>query len=250
MHIFIDPRVESLVTAEKPLPRTTLDMRELTELHALCRNGRLYDIERWIASGRPLQAAQEVTNGRGTSALNIALEAGNHALALLLLANGYDANNDAYSPLDLVLSARRFDLLALLLDWGATHCWVSPSDTRRRARGFRRNLISRLRIMPPREMKRVCNFVCGPEPIPIVQYRACAMEERQQHQTKATPKPTINRSCPVQSTRRARRAAVTFSNVSVPIPIMTTLKNSGVLRQALRSWTSSPNIASRRMPAR
>jgi hypothetical protein len=61
--------------------------------------------------------------GRRLSALEIALEAGNHSLALLLLANGYDANSETGSPLDLALRARRFDLVQLLLLWGADpHC--------------------------------------------------------------------------------------------------------------------------------
>lgn len=128
MDTFVDPRVETLATIAKPLPRLALDVSELTELHALCRDGRLYDVERWIMKGHPLQAAKAVTNGRGTSALNIAIEAGNHALVLLLLANGYDANSDAYSPLDLVLRARRFDLLMLLLDWGADPHRVDPDE--------------------------------------------------------------------------------------------------------------------------
>src|SRR4051794_31324997 len=64
MHTFIDPRVDRSPTVAKPLPRTTRQADDLTELHALCRDGRLYDVERWIASGRPLQTAQEAANGR------------------------------------------------------------------------------------------------------------------------------------------------------------------------------------------
>src|SRR6185437_14486442 len=128
METFIDPRVENLGAAAKPPPRMALRDGELTELHALCRDGRVYDVERWIIKGHPLQAAKAVTTGRGTSALNIAIEAGNHALVLLLLVNGYDANSDAYSPLDLVLRARRFDLLMLLLDWGADPYRVDPDE--------------------------------------------------------------------------------------------------------------------------
>ncbi len=40
-------------------------------------------------------------------------------LALLLLCNGYDPNLEPSSPLDLALRARRWDLLDLLLEWGA-----------------------------------------------------------------------------------------------------------------------------------
>jgi len=69
-----------------------------------------------------------VKGRRLPSALEIALEAGNHALTLLLLCNGYDPNLERDSPLDLALRARRWDLLDLLLDWGADPQRVSLSD--------------------------------------------------------------------------------------------------------------------------
>jgi hypothetical protein len=117
MHGFIDPRTENWTSASRPLARATTKPEELAELHSLCRDGRLYDVERWISHGRPLQ----VVGGRGrqTSTLEIALEAGNHSLVLLLLSNGYDANQELGSPLDLPLRVRRFDLVQLLLFWGA-----------------------------------------------------------------------------------------------------------------------------------
>jgi len=40
-------------------------------------------------------------------------------LVSLLLHNGYDPNQESPSPLDLTLRARRFDLVTLLLEWGA-----------------------------------------------------------------------------------------------------------------------------------
>jgi ankyrin repeat protein len=128
MLTFVDPRIEIGPTVAKPLPRIANHVDELAELHLVCRDGRLYDVERWIANGRPLQVAHEVANGRATSALQIALETGNHALVLLLLANGYDPNNSACSPLDLALRARRFDLVALLLNWGADPRRVDLDD--------------------------------------------------------------------------------------------------------------------------
>jgi hypothetical protein len=44
----------------------------------MCREGRLYDVERWIAEGKPLQLASEAirTGTRPKTALQIALEAG------------------------------------------------------------------------------------------------------------------------------------------------------------------------------
>ncbi len=127
MATFVDPRADPVAAVTKPFPRTTSDLAALTELHRLCRDSRIYDVERWIQAGWPLQAAPgtPTQQRRVTSALEIALEAGNHALILLLLCNGYDANIESRSPLDLALRARQWDLLDLLLEWGADPKQVS-----------------------------------------------------------------------------------------------------------------------------
>lgn len=128
MPAFIDPRVETAPIAERPPAQSTVRADELTELHTLCRDGRLYDVERWITNGRPLQVAQGTSNGRATSALHIAIETGNHSIVLLLLSNGYDANQEANNPLDLALRARRLDLVMLLLNWGTDPHRVDLDD--------------------------------------------------------------------------------------------------------------------------
>jgi ankyrin repeat protein len=97
-------------------------------LHVCCRQGRLYDVERWIASGNPLQLAPEAKpKGRKPqTALQIALETGQHSLSILLLANGYRLDLECDSPLDLALTKRRWDLFDLLLEWGADLKGVDP----------------------------------------------------------------------------------------------------------------------------
>jgi hypothetical protein len=94
---------------------------DLHALHQLCREGRLYNIERWIEEEKPIQVAPQVIpkGTRPKTALKIALETGQHSLALLLLSRGYRLELERYSPLDLVLQARRWDLFDLLLEWGA-----------------------------------------------------------------------------------------------------------------------------------
>src|SRR5437870_4913561 len=121
MDAFIDPRDDPAPDANGPPGRTTTQPEELAELHRLCREGRVYDVERWIRAGRPLQLAQgtPVNRARVTSALEIAVQTGNHSLVFLLLSNRYDPNQDVRSPLDLALRARRFDLVSLLLLWDA-----------------------------------------------------------------------------------------------------------------------------------
>jgi hypothetical protein len=86
----------------------------------LCREGRFFDVERWIADGKPLQLTPEALpkGARPKTALQIALETGQHSLATLLLQNGYRLELERYAPLDLALRSRRWDLFDLLLGWG------------------------------------------------------------------------------------------------------------------------------------
>lgn len=95
-------------------------LEEIKPLHQLCREGRLYyEVERWISEGKPLQIAPEaiVKGTRPKTALQIALETGQHSLAMLLLSKGYKLELERYRPLDVALDARRWDLFDLLLEW-------------------------------------------------------------------------------------------------------------------------------------
>lgn len=103
---------------ERPLAHSTEDIRAL---HRMCRDGRLYDVERWIAKGRPLQLAPNaIPKGtRPKTALQIAVETGQHSLAFLLLSSGYRLELERVAPLDSALRGRRWDLVDLLLEWAA-----------------------------------------------------------------------------------------------------------------------------------
>jgi hypothetical protein len=126
---FVDPRSKPVKPAATPAARTTTDPGALAELHRLCRESRIYDVENWIRAGKPLQVASGIPQkGRTTSALGIALEARNHSLTLLLLCNGYDPNLERDCPLDTVLSSRSWELLDLLMEWGADPLRVSVGD--------------------------------------------------------------------------------------------------------------------------
>lgn len=108
---------EGRTDSHRPLALSAEDVRPL---HQLCREGRLYDVERWIADGKPLQLMPEAVpkGARPRTALQIALETGQHSLATLLLKNGYRLELERYAPLDLTLRSRRLDLFDLLLEWG------------------------------------------------------------------------------------------------------------------------------------
>jgi len=119
---FIDPRSDPDPRAPRAPARFTTNAAELEELHRFCLKGRLYDVERWIEAGRPMQLAagsQVKKPRRFRTALEIALERQDQSLVLLLVANGYDVNAEPESPLNRVLRLRRLDFLDLLLDWGA-----------------------------------------------------------------------------------------------------------------------------------
>jgi hypothetical protein len=113
------------MTPERPL---ACSLDDLQPLHQFCREGRLYDVERWIAEGRPLQVTPEVIpkSARPKTALQIAFETGQHSLASLLLRSGYRLDLERYRPLDLVLQARRWDLFDLLLERGSDLKSVDP----------------------------------------------------------------------------------------------------------------------------
>lgn len=120
MHGFVDPRTAPQPSSPSRAPRTTSDPADVEELHLLCKQGRLYEVERWIAEGRPLQLAGETSHGRRRrTTLEIALRQQHQALVLLLLCNGYDLGLESSSPLDQALELRRSDLVELLLTWGA-----------------------------------------------------------------------------------------------------------------------------------
>lgn len=127
---FHDPRGGAVAPDQVRSARKTTTLGDLAELHELCRAGRLYEVEEWIRSGRPLQLDAHSGPGRRkfVSALELALESGNHSLALLLLSNGIDPNIAPASPLDIALRVRRWDLVDLLLEWGADPHRVDLSE--------------------------------------------------------------------------------------------------------------------------
>ena len=113
---------------ERPKAQGATRADELDERYAPCRDGRLDDVERSLALGRPMHPTENRAADEQVRLLQLALEAGNHSLVLLLLANGYDANREAGRPVDHALRGRRFDLVTLLLDWGSDPHAVGLDD--------------------------------------------------------------------------------------------------------------------------
>ena len=88
------------------------------ELIKMCRAGRLYEIEKWIAEGRSVDISDAKKRGRQKGLLEIAVEVGFHSL-VELIAKNETSQSAKSSALYAAVSSRRLDLVELLLANGA-----------------------------------------------------------------------------------------------------------------------------------
>lgn len=88
------------------------------ELIALCRAGKLYEIEKWISAGKSLDISASVKRGRHTTLLQIAVEIGFHSMVELIAKHETNESSKNAALAD-AASARRLDLVELLLANGA-----------------------------------------------------------------------------------------------------------------------------------
>jgi hypothetical protein len=116
---WVDPRLSPRPPATPKAPAE--DPVEIEPLVRLCQRGKVYAVERWIAEGRPLQAAKHYVKGRRQfdSPLAVAMESKQHDLVLLLLCNGYRTELELEDPIGRALRLRSRELLELVMDWGA-----------------------------------------------------------------------------------------------------------------------------------
>ena len=123
MTAFVDPRLHPEPPAS--VSREPASHGEaLKELVQLCRAGRVYDVERWIQEGRPLQAFTYKSPKKPAieTPLHAAVRTNRWDLMVLLLCNGYRLDLEPRgwdSVLNQALENRAFDLVDLLLKWGA-----------------------------------------------------------------------------------------------------------------------------------
>src|SRR2546426_6515835 len=120
---FVDPR-----SNPEPPARVSREPaahgEALRELIQLCLAGRVYDVERWIQEGRPIQALTYKRPKKASlvSPLRTAIRKRHRDLVLLFLCNGYRLDLEAEygcTLLDEALNVRAFDIVDLLLKWGA-----------------------------------------------------------------------------------------------------------------------------------
>ncbi len=88
------------------------------ELIRMCRAGRLYEIEKWIAEGKSVDISDAKKRGRQRGLLEIAVEVGFHSL-VELIAKNETSQSAKSSALYAAVSSRRLDLVELLLANGA-----------------------------------------------------------------------------------------------------------------------------------
>jgi hypothetical protein len=100
-----------------------LTNEEAKELLTLCRTGRLYDIEKWIADGKSLQ----IPSVRKKTLLQIVVDIGFHSL-VELIAKHERSQSSTTAALAGAVSLRRLDLVELLLRNGADIKSLSLAD--------------------------------------------------------------------------------------------------------------------------
>ena len=92
-------------------------------LLGLCRGGRLYEIEQWIATGRSLRTPGNLKK----SPLDVGVEQGFHSLVALLARNECEASRKNHA-LGLAVAKKRLDLVHVLISLGADIKAVSLVD--------------------------------------------------------------------------------------------------------------------------
>src|SRR5689334_10358549 len=93
---FIDPRSNPEPPA-RVFRLAAAHGEELQDLVRLCLAGRVYDVERWIQDGRPIQAISYKRPRKPPvlSPLRTAIRKKHRDLVLLLLCNGYQLDLEA-----------------------------------------------------------------------------------------------------------------------------------------------------------
>jgi hypothetical protein len=103
----------------------TLNVLEAEELIGLCRGGRLYEVEKWIASGRSLA----MPAGTRNTPLGIAIDMGFHSLAELLAR--HETQEQKNHALGHAVREKSWEYVYLLLEQSADLKSVPLIDVQR-----------------------------------------------------------------------------------------------------------------------
>lgn len=94
--------------------------QEIRALVELCRAGKLFAVQDWIAAGKPVNPPPSERKGvRPQTPLDVAIDRGFHSLIAVLLKAGADIQRDKWNgPMDRALEMRRLDIIQLLVEHG------------------------------------------------------------------------------------------------------------------------------------
>lgn len=120
--------------AASPEVRRASSREEIAPLLDLCRAGRLFDVQRWIDIGKPVNPPPRPPKGqRPKSPLEVTIESGFHSLVEVLLRGGavQEPLNGYDSPVSRALRMRRLDMIELLIQHGCDPRSVNMLDVLR-----------------------------------------------------------------------------------------------------------------------
>ncbi len=101
-------------------------VEDLEPLIALCRSGKLFEVQQWIATAKPVALPKDSSwRSAKRNPLRIAMDAGFHSLVQVLLEAGAPIREGTYDALEHAVEMRRADLAALLFAHGADVSSVS-----------------------------------------------------------------------------------------------------------------------------
>ena len=93
---------------------------EIKLLVEFCKAGRLFDVQKWISEGKPVNLpCERPKKARWLVPLQIAMEKGFHSLVQVLLEGGAQPEAHGYSALRYAVYERRLDFVELLVENGA-----------------------------------------------------------------------------------------------------------------------------------
>lgn len=100
--------------------RQAKNFEELVPLIDLCRAGKLFEIQAWVAEAKPINPPSGHYRGNWKKTpLEYAIDAGFHSLVKVLLDAGADVGpTNNYCPMKMALEKRRLDIVKLLVDHG------------------------------------------------------------------------------------------------------------------------------------
>lgn len=84
------------------------DYDDIKPLVDLCKAGRLFDVQDWIADGKPINPPPPPAKGaRKKCPLQVSIDNGFHSLVQVLLESGANVQDGSYNALEQALSNRR-----------------------------------------------------------------------------------------------------------------------------------------------